>query len=466
MGLTPHQKIVFDQIWAFIKDDKSKVFILTGYAGTGKTFLLKELGSRLKQEKIDFSLLASTGRAASVLREKTEFESKTIHSELYLFSEVEGDNKEIPVDASIDQYGQMRLIFTIRKGDNNNKKIYIVDESSMISDVDTSTTSYARFGSGRLLFDLMKTVGNNKVVFTGDPCQLPPVSQEYSPSLSAGWFNKYNYNVVVSSLTEIIRHNESSGILTLATKVRSLLDKPINTRWVKLQARNTPNVKIVDVESLKDILAKTLEMEGYDNCIAISYSNNNCHYLNSFIRKKRYKKINPELQKGDILMITQNNILVRLVNGDFVEVLSIGETFDHVGFKFGRLKVKAIHNQMEYNVLLCYDTLSQSKGNLSMDQQKMLMIDFRQRMKIKGINPKDPYYSYELRNDEYLNSLRASFGYAVTCHKSQGGEWDNVFLFLNKGMYHMGAYTLIKWWYTAITRAKKTLYITDGWWIK
>ncbi len=466
MPLTSHQQRVFDQMWAFIEDPTSKVFILTGYAGTGKTFLIKDLSIRLKQENKKFSLLASTGRAASVLREKTELGAKTIHSELYLFSEVEGDNKEIPLDATIDEYGQMRLIFTVRQYDNTASKIYIVDESSMISDVDTSTTSYARFGSGRLLFDLMKTVGNNKIIFIGDPCQLSPVCQDYSPALTTDWFNKYNHNVIVSSLSEIIRHDSDSGILALATRVRSLLEKPIKSLWIKLQATNTPNVHIYNDESLKEMFAMTLEIEGYDNCIGISYSNRTCHYLNNYIRKRRYKEAHPKLQKGDILMVTQNNYLVDLVNGDFIEVLYIENTFNHKGFQFGQLRVKAKHNQNEYNVLLCYDSLLQTNGNLSIDQQRLLMIDFRQRMKKIGINPKNPLYAIGLKEDKYLNSLRASFGYAVTCHKSQGGEWDNVFLFLDKGMYHMGAVNLAKWWYTAITRAKKNLYLTNGWWIK
>ena len=183
--LNTEQKEAFKTIQKFLDHPGPDTFVLKGYAGTGKTFLMQYLAKWLDENDREFCLLASTGRASAVLRGKTGFETRTVHGELYQFSKVEGDHEDIPEDASTDQYGQMRLEFLLRKPDEK-KRIYIVDESSMLSS-ELSDDSIAAFGSGVLLDDFFDAVGSNKIIFVGDPCQLPPVGQLDSPSLNMRW---------------------------------------------------------------------------------------------------------------------------------------------------------------------------------------------------------------------------------------------------------------------------------------
>ena len=180
--LNQEQKEAFKTIQKFLDHPAADTFVLKGYAGTGKTFLMQYLGRWLKEKEQKFSFLASTGRAATVLRGKTGFSAKTVHSELYHFSKVDGVDETIPPDAPIDNYGHMTLQFLLRQPDED-KLVYIVDEASMLSSELSEGASYAIFGSGLLLNGFFEIVGNNKVIFLGDPCQLPPVGQSFSPAL-------------------------------------------------------------------------------------------------------------------------------------------------------------------------------------------------------------------------------------------------------------------------------------------
>ena len=187
---SPQQAQALQQLNFFLAAPGSGVFILKGYAGTGKTTLLQHLALGLKKEKKPFVLLAPTGRAATVLRAKTGLEAKTIHSELYHFSDVDGEAPETNNEPTTADYGQMRLMFSIRSADTENNKLYIADEASLITDEPGDPTSFAHFGSGHLLSDLLQIVGTNKIIFSGDPSQLPPVGSIESPALSEVWMKK------------------------------------------------------------------------------------------------------------------------------------------------------------------------------------------------------------------------------------------------------------------------------------
>src|SRR5699024_8309717 len=170
---------------------------------------------------------------------------------------------------------------------------------------------------------------------------------------------------------------------------------------------------------------------------------------------------------GEWLMVSQNNYLVPLPNGDLVGVVSIGEKRRHCQLAFINVRVKSVMKGEEYEILLCLDPLEAGLPNITEDQHRLLMIDFSRRMRIKGVRPKTEAYNDHLSTDPYLNSLKVSNGYAVTCHKSQGGEWEQVFLFLDRYMYLMEKEKLIRWWYTGITRAKKELFIAqDATWVE
>lgn len=463
--LTSQQNEAFEQIKDFLNQRGQAFFILKGYAGTGKTTLLQRIAAYLDEEDISFSLLAPTGRAAAVLSAKTGFSSKTLHSELYHFKDIDGDAPADKVKTEVEDYGQMRLLFEIRNADVEDSKVYIVDEASMVGDERNDDSSFASFGSGHLLTDFLQLVGNNKVIFAGDPCQLPPIGSSESPALTVEFFRKLGKKAEAFELTQILRQKQDSDILKLATQVRRMTATTYKTKWVKLPARNSEQIKVASYDQLKDQYIRQILKEGTSNTIAISQSNLNCHNINLEVRQHMYGKVHAPLQKGDLLMVTQNNYLVPLTNGDFVEVVEVGDSRLVKGISFVHITVKARLTGKLHETLLCLEPLHSGRSNLQVEQQRLLMIDFSQRMRDKNIVPKTEAYYAIMQKDSYLNSLRANFGYAVTCHKSQGGEWEQVYFFLNKGMYVMDPQDLTRWWYTGITRAKNKLLLVQDWWI-
>lgn len=461
MSLTIHQQSAYNQIKTFLHSDAPGVFILKGYAGTGKTFLMQYLAQRLAEEKKDFSLHASTGRAATILKAKTTFETTTVHSELYIFNKVDGDYDSLDEQAGAEDFGTMKLLFGLREADPAGDKIYIIDEASMISDLKDNGSSYAAFGSGQLLSDLMLVAGNNKIIFTGDPCQLPPVFSIESPALNEEWFHKREVMTQQAELSEIIRQKEGSDILELATRVRAMVQKLPEEKFPKLHARDLPGIRLIKEYNLLQGYLDYIDVHGYYQGMAIARSNTDCNFINKNVRTRRYGDQNMILMPGDILLVTQNNYLVPLTNGDLVEVISLGDKRLYCNLSFINGRVKALISGHEYEILICQETLFSGQQNLTPDQQKTLMVDFAIRMRKKGIKPNTSQYKDHLSTDPYLNSLRVSYGYAITCHKAQGGEWEDIFLFLNKYMFTMKKEELLRWWYTGITRAKKELYLAD-----
>lgn len=463
--LTPQQQEAFDKIQTFLGYPGQAFFILKGYAGTGKTTLLQKIAAYLDDEGINFSLLAPTGRAAAVLSAKTGFTAKTLHSELYHFKDIDGDAPPEKEKTEVGDYGQMRLLFEIRKPDEENTKVYIVDEASMVGDERNDNASFASFGSGHLLTDFLQLAGDNKVIFAGDPCQLPPIGSSESPALTLEFFRKLGKRADAYEMTQILRQKQDSDILKLATQVRRMTATPYKSKWVKLPARNSVQIKVANYDQLKNQYIRQILDEGTSNTIAISQSNLNCHHINLEVRQHMYGNAHSELQAGDLLMVTQNNYLVPLTNGDFVEVVKVGNSEMVKGISFIHVTVKARLTGKLHESILCLEPLHNGHSNLQIEQQRLLMIDFSQRMREKSIRPKTEAYFTAMQKDPYLNSLRANYGYAVTCHKSQGGEWEQVYFFLNKGMYVMDPHDLTRWWYTGITRAKEKLLLVQDWWI-
>ncbi len=466
LTLSPHQSEALSKIEDFLKTPGSGVFILKGYAGTGKTTLLQRLATYLEEKEIPFSLLAPTGRAAAVLSAKTGFSAKTLHSELYHFKAIEGDADPEKENAQTDDFGQMRLLFEIRQPDTNAQKVYVVDEASMIGDERSDDASFASFGSGHLLTDFLTLVGSCKVIFSGDPCQLPPIGSGDSPALTEEFFRRLGKPVFSCEMTQILRQKQDSEVLRLATQVRRMTAIPYKTKWVKLPAKTSPTIAVLPFDRMRDQYIREITARGTENTIAISLSNLNCHHINLQVRQALYGNAHLPLQKGDLLMVTQNNYLVPLTNGDFVEVEEVGAGQTVKGISFVHVTVKARLTGKSHEALLCLEPLHSGHGNLNPEQQRLLMIDFSQRMRGKKVRPKSELYHSAMQRDPILNSLRANYGYAVTCHKSQGGEWDKVYFFLNKGMYVMDPPELTRWWYTGITRSKNQLFLVSEWWIQ
>ncbi|MEZ5018094.1 MAG: ATP-dependent RecD-like DNA helicase [Flavipsychrobacter sp.] len=463
--LNEEQKAAFDALKKFIKHPTANTFVINGYAGTGKTFLMQYFAKWLKEKNHKFKMLASTGRAATVLKGKTGFETKTVHGELYQFSKVNGNDENISTD-TIEQSGQMTLQFSLRPPDEV-KHIYIVDEASMLSSNFTDSSSFANFGSGVLLEDFFNATGNNKIIFVGDPCQLPPVGQSYSPALDTNWLEEQNRAALSITLHKIERTNSDNDILKLAHAVRDLSLQESWEKYIKLPAKNHSDITLYATQQdLFDSYLERYRSVGSSGALAVARSNKTVQQINKAVRKELYSEDNMPLQVGDILLVTQNNYAQPLTNGDFVTVISLGELRQQAGLNFQNIRIKTALSEKEYDILLSLDILYSQSSNYTHEQMKMLMIDFNQRMSAKGYSPNSIEYRKGMMEDSYLNCLRATYGYAVTCHKSQGGEWDDVFLFLEQGMYGMPPKELSRWWYTAITRAKESLHIIDGWWIR
>ena len=464
--LNEEQEEAFKAILKFIKHSATDTFVLKGYAGTGKTFLMQHLAKWLDEKEHKFSLLASTGRAAAVLRGKTGLTTKTLHSELYHFSKANGAEDDLPEDAPMHLSGQFSLLFALRAPDDG-KRIYIVDESSMLSDELEDGDSILNFGTGNLLLDFFTAAGNNKIIFVGDPGQLPPVKKIFSPALDMQWLVREKRTAVSFTLTRIERNERNNGILVLASCVRSMLDKKDGEQFPKLPASNTNNVNILqnDKTLFHQYVARFKEV-GPDKAIAIARSNRMVNHINRAVRRELFGGLDLPMQNGDVLLVTNNNYAVPLANGDFVVISSLGAMEVRANLHFQQVKIKALLSNTEFELLVSLDILYGSESNFTKEQLERLMLDFNRRMKRKNMRLDSEAYREAMMSDRYLNCLRAKFGYAVTCHKAQGGEWEEVFLFLEKSMYGMPRTELFRWWYTAVTRARGQLFLANNWWIK
>lgn len=463
--LNIEQQEVFASVQKFLKHPAADTFVLKGYAGSGKTFLMQHLAQWLDKNEQSFCMLASTGRAATVLRGKTGLEAKTVHSELYHFNKVIGDDDETPDDAPIDKFGQMKLQFNLRIPDES-KKLYIIDEASMLANDPTDDDYLALFGSGQLLQDFFAAIGRNKVIFVGDPAQLPPVNHLDSPALNMDWLSQQKRTALTMMLYTVERTQSNNDILVLAERIRHLTTCVNLPRYPKMVAKDIQNVCMNgSLQALFKSYVATYKENEYGNSIAIAHSNRIVQSINRAMRRELYGKLDMPIQVGDVLLVTQNNYVVPLTNGDFVFVTGLGEIRIQANLHFQSVRVKAFLSDTEFELLMSLDVLYSNSGNFTKDQMKAIMVDFTRRVRQKGIRPNTEAYKKAMMEDSYLNCLRATYGYAVTCHKAQGGEWNNTFLFLDKGMFIMKPTELCRWWYTAVTRTKNKLHLADDWWI-
>ncbi len=464
--LNEDQQDAFKALQKFIEHPAADTFVLKGYAGTGKTFLMQYFAKWLEEKKYKFSLLASTGRAAAVLRGKTGLTTKTLHGELYHFSKLEGDDDdELPDDAPVEQHGQMSLVFALRPPDEA-KMIYIIDESSMLSSELSEDTTIVSFGSGNLLSDFFAAAGNNKIIFVGDPGQLPPIKQIFSPALEMTWLADQRRIAVSVTLNKIERNEADNDILILADNVRSMNDWDSHVRYPKLPCSNLNNVTMYSTDKeLFDCYVRKFKEKGANGTIAIARSNKMVQDINRAVRRDLFGQIDLQIEDSDILLVVQNNYAIPLTNGDFVSVIKLGEKVEQGGLFFQNIEIKTLLSDTEHDMLISLDILYGAEPNYTKDQQKRLMVDFKKRMKKKGISFKSKEFKAAMLTDPFLNCIRAKYGYAVTCHKAQGGEWDDVFLFLESKMYGMSKPELFRWWYTAITRTRIRLHIAKNWWI-
>lgn len=476
---TTSQKKALSRLKRFIDDDSLNVFILRGYAGTGKTTLVKELIRILKTKQKEFHLLASTGRAAKILSDIVRHDATTVHSHIYSFSDFNQDIGEIidvrKKNPSVDSTGQLILVFetsTIEHDADYETIYYIIDESSMISDV-KSKCNQASFGSDKLLTDLFNHDTRGKFIFVGDECQLPPVGQTKSPALEADYLRSvFNLKVDGAELRDIVRQKEGNDVIVAASKIRDLAlssMKLLNpwfqtSQWTKFPLKGYQNIHIVEnLQQLYKMYVDDIAQNGYNESTFICPSNSLCNSTAILIRSMTGIH-SPHISVHDLLLVTQNNPITGLKNGDQVEILEILTRKQCAGLTFVMVKVKEILTGKTFTELMIEEIIYTNQTNISQEQQKELFIDYALRMKRKGVKPKTPVFYEGLYKDPYLNALRCVYGYALTCHKAQGGEWKRVYIDipLSLSAPNKSKLSVYQWLYTALTRAKHDIYVASN----
>ncbi len=480
--LTTSQENILKQILSFIESPTERVFILKGYAGTGKTTLMRFLIQELEDRKKNYRLLASTGRAAKILSNLSNRQgaASTIHSLIYSFQGLnkEYDEKEEPV---VDKEGQLFLVFEASKLNEEKvpETIYIIDEASMISDVETKDITQAKFGNGRLLKELLEydQRTKSKFIFVGDPCQLPPIEEYYSPALMTDYFQKqFHIEGEEAQLTEIMRQKGTNGIIDASKQIRKLYNQAPSQvteygsrrLWGFLSFRQHRDISLhPNLESMLNEYVEKIKSSGLNSATCICRRNRDCSQLSDIIRKKLGFNSGC-IQEGDLLMVIQNNLPTDLMNGDMIVIEKLGpRTESRAELTFRQANVRELFTGRTVKTLIIEEIVHQARLNLDSAQQQALFIDFIIRMHKQGITQKEKKRFYNMMNrDPYLNALRCSYGYAITCHKSQGGEWEDVYLHVPRNITMNPIKETYQWIYTAMTRAKTTLHMVDDFYIR
>lgn len=469
--LTQSQQYAFEKLKSFIESPNDRVFILKGYAGTGKTTLVRTLIEEMKSQGMKYALLASTGRAAKILSNATDEESKTVHGCIYQFG---GFNQDIEKMVSqrerteVDNTGQLFLNFDLRPNKQKGGKaaIYIVDESSMISDKEDKNATQAVFGSGRLLYDLINFDRSGKFIFVGDVCQLPPITQKISPALNADYFwEVFGIKVSEVELTDIVRQQEGCDIVLSAAKIRNMYYRPQPFKCAKFPLKGYGNIHLVPNQmDLVRMYISEIKNKGYNNSTLLSFSNQQCDTITDVVRPALGIH-SDRIAVNDLLLVTQNNSISGLMNGDQVLVIDVGTRERRAGLTFIKVTVEELFSHQTFTQFLIEAILYANQTNLSQPQQKELFIDYYYRMRDRGISQKSKEFKDNMYVDPYLNAIRAVYGYALTCHKAQGGEWRKVFLDIPRSLPYKDKPYVYQWIYTAMTRAKEDLYIVDDYWV-
>jgi len=505
--LNEGQSQALARLIAFIDAPEKRVFILKGYAGTGKTTLMRMLLNRIREKGYHsgeadengtaYHLLASTGRAAKILANITGDITSTVHGMIYSYSGFNEDIDKIVSERQekgVDESGQLLLVFAPTLCLHGAVHIYIIDEASMISDVADKNPTQALFGTGRLLNDLLKHDPNGKFIFVGDACQLPPILQKDSPALNADYFIRtYGIGAEQVELTEVVRQEKGNDIVVAAQRVRHLYFAPQPWKWAKFPLKGCQNIHLINSEmELLQHYIGDIKKHGYNASTMITLSNRKADSLTSFVRPM-LGIYSQTVTENDLLLVTQNNIPSGLMNGDLVRVVDIGETvIRKAGLTFLKVSVEELFTHRVRSQLMIADILYMGQTNLSQVQQKELFVDFHIRMKQlftdsflakmeeqgieqgtehfekekkKEFRNFDAFEKEEMLEDPFLNALRCVYGYVLTCHKSQGGEWDNVYLDIPRSLPMMPKPYVYQWVYTAMTRAKKELYVTNDFYI-
>lgn len=445
---TEEQAELLARLSAFLWDDSvPSVFLLKGYAGTGKTSLVGALVRTLESFERTCVLLAPTGRAAKVFAAYAGHPAYTIHKKIYRQRTFTGD------------FSGFQLAHNAYKN-----TFFIVDEASMIANEPTDGSHY---GSGLLLDDLFDFVYSGsgcRLILLGDTAQLPPVGQLRSPALDEAYLQRYGYPVMVSELTHVVRQDGASGVLYNATRLRQDMWKtPLPAPSIALHG--FPDVGRVGGDELIEVLSSAYNRDGMDETIIITRSNKRANIFNQGVRNRiLYRE--EELTSGDLLLVARNNYywsekyekLDFIANGDVARVVRVRNVCEMYGFRFADVLLYFPDYEEEVEAKVILDTLHAESPSLTAEENARL---FNAVMEDYADVPSKRERLKRLKNDPWFNALQVKYAYAVTCHKAQGGQWSNVFVDMGYIRPDALGIDFYRWLYTAFTRTTGRLWLVN-----
>ena len=447
---TPSQKKIIEMLSEFVESrDFERIFVLNGYAGTGKTTLISALVGALKSVGIKPVLLAPTGRAAKVLARYSGEKALTVHKRIYR----ERTNASYESSFSLDLNREHRAVF-------------IVDEASMLSTFSPSDETV--FGSGSLLDDLIRYVRSGRecrLILVGDDAQLPPVGADCSPALQPSELQSYG-EVDYGSMDDVVRQESTSGILFNATMVRCMLEN--NIIAIPRFDLDYPNIERIEGGEFLEKLQECYDRYGRDETIVITRSNKRANRYNEGIRRN-VLCAEEEIESGDMLMVVKNNYYYTeriddcpmhfIANGDIARLKRLRRFEELYGFRFANAVLSfGDYDDTEIECKIMLDTIASESPSLTREERSRLFAEVEKdyvdiKSKIKRFK--------EIRENPHFNAVQVKFSYAVTCHKAQGGQWQAVFvdrcLFGDEPMTR----DMMRWLYTALTRATDKLYLVN-----
>ncbi|MEH6537429.1 MAG: ATP-binding domain-containing protein [Psychroserpens sp.] len=446
---TIKQLVALEQLAQFVYDDSpNALYLLKGFAGTGKTSIIGTLVSNLGETKKSAVLMAPTGRAAKVISNYSKKEAFTIHKKIYFPKK--------------DSGGGVKFVMQPNKHRNT---IFIVDEASMIPDTPADSKN---FESTSLLDDLMTYVYSGhkcKLLLIGDQAQLPPVKSDFSPALNSEKLDlNYNKNVISIELDEVVRQNQDSGILSNATRIRDVLENEFYESFKFNLNGFTDIIRLIDGYEIMDAINDSYSEHGNEETAIIVRSNKRANLYNQQIRNRILFNEN-ELTVGDFLMVVKNNYFwVKptseagfIANGDIIQVLEIFSITTLYDFRFAEVKVQMVDypKMQPFETVLILDTIEAETPSLTYEDSNRLYQEVQ-----KDYEDETSKYKkfLKIKGNKHFNALQVKFSYAITCHKSQGGQWNTIFVeqpYLPNGVDR----DYMRWLYTAATRAKEKLYL-------
>ncbi len=448
---TENQKRLIHELAAFLEVNDNSIFVVKGYAGTGKTTIVSALVNSLETIKNKSLLLAPTGRAAKVLASYSGKPAFTIHKKIYRLM--------------MRHDGSTTMALAENKMTNT---IIIVDEASMIPG-NTTSPDMSLFSVRNLLEDLMDYVNKGKncrLILIGDSAQLPPVGLDVSPALDIEYLKRFFHFPIKSyELKEVVRQSLESGILHNATELR----KNIIQEGSKLLIQNSDFRDVIRLngEELEDALNDAFSGSGREESVVITRSNKRANIFNREIRN-RILYLENEISSGDLMMVVKNNYywlekestLGFIANGDIVELMRINKMEEMYGFRFADVSIRFpdYPNEKDLEVKIHLDTLTEDGPSLPYKDYQRL---FEEVMKDYEDIPSKRKRIEKVKSNPYFNALQVKFAYALTCHKTQGGQWENVFIDQGYLTEERVNTEFFRWLYTAFTRATKKLYLIN-----